>query len=52
VNDGAAPPPEDAPDDDDDETPRMHEDLAQLAADELRRRTEAPLPRSLTDFLR
>lgn len=26
-------------------------DLTQLAEDELRRRTEAPLPRSLIDFL-
>lgn len=38
--------------DDDDELPAVQEDLAQLTEDELRRRTEAPLPRSLTDFLR
>jgi hypothetical protein len=41
-----------ADDEHEDDMPRMHEDLAQLAAAELRRRTEAPLPRSLTDFLR
>jgi hypothetical protein len=27
-------------------------DLAELARDELQRRTDAPLPRSLVDFLR
>lgn len=36
----------------DDDLPAVQEDLAQLTEDELRRRTEAPLPRSLTDFLR
>ena len=41
-----------AEDDDDAEARMVHEDLARLAEDELRRRTEAPLPRSLTDFLR
>ena len=35
-----------------DEEPEIHEDLSRLTDDELRRRTEAPLPRSLTDFLR
>ena len=29
----------------------VEEDLSELAAEEVRRRTEAPLPRSLIDFL-
>jgi hypothetical protein len=51
----------DAPveDEDDDEQPAdadtqavIDGDLSALTADEVRRRTEAPLPRSLLDFLR
>jgi hypothetical protein len=41
------------PDEDDapgDELP-VEEDLSELTADEVRRRTEAPLPRSLIEFL-
>ena len=43
---------EDGPRPEPDEEPEIHEDLTQLTEDELRRRTEAPLPPSLTDFLR
>lgn len=36
---------------DDEPGPTVAGDLAQLTEDELRRRIEAPLPRSLIDFL-
>lgn len=38
-------------DDDLDQPVPVDADLTRLAAEELRRRTEAPLPRSLLDFL-
>jgi hypothetical protein len=41
----------DEPSEEDEELP-VDRDLSELTADEVRRRTEAPLPRSLIEFLR
>jgi hypothetical protein len=41
----------DEPSDDDEELP-VGRDLSELTTDEVRRRTEAPLPLSLIEFLR
>ena len=38
-------------DEHDEEQLPVEEDLSELTADEVRRRTEAPLPRSLIEFL-
>jgi hypothetical protein len=43
--------PAEGRDDDLDQPVPVDADLTRLAAEELRRRTEAPLPRSLLDFL-
>jgi hypothetical protein len=42
---------EDAESQEDDEALPVDEDLSELTAHEVRRRTEAPLPRSLIEFL-